>query len=246
MNIDKNIFDFLNEKVDQYNTPDFIDSDPIQIPHQYNLKEDIEIASLLVATIAWGQRMSIINNGNKLMRLMNDEPHDFILKPLNIEVTVDGPIPTTLNLTISDNNLNGAIPLGSLEFLNILVGSIDMSAYGNYTISCQLTLVGDQNTGNDLSPDLLLENVVPVALPVQVPFTGFDGIDLSVAYPGWNESSSLQPVTGNSSWTASANLGAVNNITASFNYNLNNNVSYIVGPKVTAAFNTFVDRKSHV
>lgn len=167
-------------------------------------------------------------------------PHDFILKPLNIEVTVDGPIPTTLNLTLSDNNLNGAIPLGSLEYLNILVGSIDMSAYGNYTISCQLTLEGDQNTGNDLSPDLLLENVVPIALPVQVPFTGFDGIDLSVAYPGWNESSSLQPVTGSSSWTASTNLGAANNITASFNYNLNNNVSYIVGPKVTAAFNTFV------
>mgnify|MGYP006166988899 CR=1 FL=1 len=97
-----------------------------------------------------------------------------------------------------------------------------------------------QEGRNDLSPDLLLENVVPIALPVQVPFTGFDGIDLSVAYPGWNESSSLQPVTGSSSWTASTNLGAANNITASFNYNLNNNVSYIVGPKVTAAFNTFV------
>jgi subtilisin-like proprotein convertase family protein len=167
-------------------------------------------------------------------------PHDFILKPLNVEVTVNGPVPATLNLTLSDNNLNGGNPLGSLEYLNIPVGTIDMSAYGNYTISCQLTLAGDQNTGNDLSPDLLLENIAPVSLPVQVPFTAFGGINLSVAYPGWNESIALQPVSGSSSWTASTNLGTPDNVTASFNYNLGNAASFIVGPKLTAAFNTFV------
>jgi hypothetical protein len=46
--------EFLDEKVDQYNNPEFILSDPIQVPHQYNLKEDIEIAGFLTATIAWG------------------------------------------------------------------------------------------------------------------------------------------------------------------------------------------------
>ncbi len=71
--------DLLDEKYFQFNTTAFIETDPISIPHQFSKKEDIEIASLLVATIAWGQRVSIINNGNKLMRLMNDEPHDFIL-----------------------------------------------------------------------------------------------------------------------------------------------------------------------
>lgn len=69
----------LDEKYFQFNNINFIETDPISIPHQFTKKEDIEIASLLVATIAWGQRTSIINNGNKLMRLMNDEPHDFIL-----------------------------------------------------------------------------------------------------------------------------------------------------------------------
>jgi len=167
-------------------------------------------------------------------------PHDFILKPLNIQVTVSGPVPATLNLTLSDNDLNGGNPLGSLEYLNIPVGTIDMSAYGNYTISCQLTLAGDQNTDNDLSPDLLLENIAPVLLPVQVPFTAFGGNNLSVAYPGWNESIALQPVSGSSSWTASTNLGTPDNVTASFNYNLGNAASFIVGPKLTAAFNTFV------
>ena len=79
MNELQNIQELLDEKYFQFNNTAFIETDPISIPHQFSKKEDIEIASLLVATIAWGQRISIINNGNKLMRLMNDEPHDFIL-----------------------------------------------------------------------------------------------------------------------------------------------------------------------
>ena len=43
--------DFLDEKVELYNNPKFIESDPIQIPHLYTLKEDIEIAGFLSATI---------------------------------------------------------------------------------------------------------------------------------------------------------------------------------------------------
>jgi uncharacterized protein (TIGR02757 family) len=69
----------LDEKYYQFNNIAFIETDPISIPHQFSKKEDIEIASLLVATIAWGQRISIINNGNKLMQLMNNEPYEFIM-----------------------------------------------------------------------------------------------------------------------------------------------------------------------
>ena len=71
--------DFLDEKVVQYNTLDFIDSDPIQIPHRYTLKEDIEIAGFLAATIAWGNRKMIINNANKMMQLMGNSPYDFVM-----------------------------------------------------------------------------------------------------------------------------------------------------------------------
>jgi uncharacterized protein (TIGR02757 family) len=70
--------EFLEEKVVQYNTPDFIPHDPIQIPHQFTDKKDIEIAAFLVATIAWGNRKSIINNSNKLMDLMDRSPADFV------------------------------------------------------------------------------------------------------------------------------------------------------------------------
>lgn len=75
----QHIKELLDEKYFQFNNTAFIETDPISIPHQFSKKEDIEIAAFLVATIAWGQRVSIINNGNKLMRLMNNEPHEFIL-----------------------------------------------------------------------------------------------------------------------------------------------------------------------
>ncbi len=70
---------FLEEKYDLYNRPNFIGTDPISIPHRFTKKEDIEIAGFLAATIAWGQRTTIINNSTKLMKLMGNSPHDFIL-----------------------------------------------------------------------------------------------------------------------------------------------------------------------
>jgi len=70
---------FLNEKVIQYNQPRFIESDPIQIPHQFSKKEDIEIAGFLTATIAWGKRPMIIKNANKMMGIMGNSPYDFII-----------------------------------------------------------------------------------------------------------------------------------------------------------------------
>ena len=70
---------FLDEKVIQYNTLDFIESDPVQIPHLFSLKEDIEIAGFLSATIAWGNRKMIIKNSHKMMELMGNSPYDFVM-----------------------------------------------------------------------------------------------------------------------------------------------------------------------
>jgi len=70
---------FLDEKVELYNRPNFIESDPIQIPHRYTLKEDKEIAGFLAATIAWGNRKMIIQNSIKMMNLLGNSPYDFIL-----------------------------------------------------------------------------------------------------------------------------------------------------------------------
>ncbi|PKA96522.1 uncharacterized protein (TIGR02757 family) [Flavobacteriaceae bacterium MAR_2009_75] len=72
--------DFLDAKVLQYENPKFLDSDPIQIPHKFTKKEDIEISAFLTATIAWGNRKSIITNANRLMELMDSSPYDFIMQ----------------------------------------------------------------------------------------------------------------------------------------------------------------------
>ena len=71
--------EFLDEKVELYNKPKFIESDPIQIPHLYSAKEDIEIAGFLAATIAWGNRKMIINNAKKMMDFMGNSPYDFVM-----------------------------------------------------------------------------------------------------------------------------------------------------------------------
>lgn len=71
--------EFLDAKVVQYNNTRLIASDPIQIPHQFSKKEDIEIAGFLTATIAWGKRKMIIKNANKMMEIMGNSPYDFVL-----------------------------------------------------------------------------------------------------------------------------------------------------------------------
>lgn len=78
MNFDE-LREFLELKYRQFNNTRFIENDPIYVPHLFSGKEDIEIAGFLSATIAWGQRKSIIANGRKLMRLMEDAPHDFLM-----------------------------------------------------------------------------------------------------------------------------------------------------------------------
>jgi uncharacterized protein (TIGR02757 family) len=70
---------FLDEKVQQYNTLAFVNNDPIAIPHSFSKKEDIEIAAFFAATIAWGNRKSIMTNARSLMKRMDNAPHDFIL-----------------------------------------------------------------------------------------------------------------------------------------------------------------------
>ncbi|KAA3624402.1 MAG: TIGR02757 family protein [Flavobacterium sp.] len=71
--------EFLDEKAFQYNQPEFLESDPIQIPHRFSKKEDIEIAAFLTASIAWGNRKSIITNASKLMSLLDESPYEFIM-----------------------------------------------------------------------------------------------------------------------------------------------------------------------
>jgi uncharacterized protein (TIGR02757 family) len=73
------IKDFLEEKVGLYNRPNFIELDPISIPHRFTKKQDIEIAGFFAAILAWGQRKTILNKCNELLACMDNSPHDFMV-----------------------------------------------------------------------------------------------------------------------------------------------------------------------
>ncbi len=68
----------LEEKAALYNQPDFILHDPISIPHGFSKKQDIEISGFFAATLAWGQRVTILKNCRKLMEGMEQAPFDFV------------------------------------------------------------------------------------------------------------------------------------------------------------------------
>lgn len=73
------MLDFLNEKHDIYNDPSFIELDPISVPHRFSSDADREIAGFFAAVIAWGQRKTVLQNANRLMEWMDEDPHRFIL-----------------------------------------------------------------------------------------------------------------------------------------------------------------------
>jgi uncharacterized protein (TIGR02757 family) len=75
----ENLKAFLDSKVAQYNRPDFIKNDPVSIPHLFSKKQDIEIMGFWAATLAWGQRVTIINKCKELITLMDGAPYDFII-----------------------------------------------------------------------------------------------------------------------------------------------------------------------
>ena len=70
---------FLDEKVEYFNVPAFIENDPISIPHMFSKKQDIEISGLFAAVLAWGQRVTIIRKCTELMQFMDNDPHRFIM-----------------------------------------------------------------------------------------------------------------------------------------------------------------------
>jgi uncharacterized protein (TIGR02757 family) len=70
----------LDHRVALYNQPGFVPADPVSVPHRFSRREDIEIAGFFAAVLAWGNRTSIINNCNRLLRWMDEAPHQFVLQ----------------------------------------------------------------------------------------------------------------------------------------------------------------------
>lgn len=74
------LHNYLLEKAYYYNNKDFIPNDPISIPHQFHIKQDIEIAAFFASILAWGRRKTIISNTQKIMQYMEFSPYQFIVQ----------------------------------------------------------------------------------------------------------------------------------------------------------------------
>jgi len=100
-NAPEELKDFLDFKAAQYEHPRFIETDPISLAHRFSQKEDIEIVAFLMATIAWGNRQSIIKSGEKLLAILGPSPLEYILAYHN------GTCPPFIHRTFNQVDLNG-------------------------------------------------------------------------------------------------------------------------------------------
>lgn len=71
--------DFLRKYASQYHHSGFISSDPIQFPHRYHLKEDIEISGFLTAFLSFGARPQILKAAERLDAIMERSPLSYVL-----------------------------------------------------------------------------------------------------------------------------------------------------------------------
>ena len=159
-----NTKDFLNKQVQIYNQPNFIELDPICIPHLFTKKQDIEIAGLFAAVFAWGQRSTIINKCKDLMDRMDHAPHQFVLQHSAKDLK------RLLNFkhrTFNDTDL-----LYFVSFLNFWYTQNESleTAFSNHLlpkdINIENALNGFRNTFFSL-PDVSLRTMKHIASPIQ-------------------------------------------------------------------------------
>lgn len=78
--------DLLETLHNKYNRADFIEADPISVPHSFSSRENIEISGFLAATIAWGNRKAIVKSAMRMMQYMDNQPYDFVVSASETEL----------------------------------------------------------------------------------------------------------------------------------------------------------------
>lgn len=103
---DNELKELLDTLARRYDQPEFIEADPISIPHSFSRKEDIEIGGFLAATIAWGNRKAIVKSARRMMEYLDDAPYDFIMEASDAEL--DG-LATYVHRTFNGGDLRAFV-----------------------------------------------------------------------------------------------------------------------------------------
>ncbi len=62
-----------------YHNKRFITTDPVQFPHRYTGKQDIETSGLLTAVLSFGSRKQILKKADELDSIMQGKPYSYVL-----------------------------------------------------------------------------------------------------------------------------------------------------------------------
>lgn len=82
--------EMLEELYLRYDNPDFIEADPISIPHSFDSQLDREVSGFLAATIAWGNRKAIVKSAHRMMDYLDRRPYEFVMGASEGEIATLG------------------------------------------------------------------------------------------------------------------------------------------------------------
>ncbi|MEL7535161.1 MAG: hypothetical protein AAFN10_27910, partial [Bacteroidota bacterium] len=174
-----------------------------------------------------------------LLENQGSDTLDFAVDTATINVAITGPINSNFTLELN----SGIIPaFGSASY--VVSTNANFGAAGTYDILISGMIDGDASPLNDtlLTSRSQITSLVPTLAPVS--FNGYNGGNLAVVFPGWNEAEGANtPLLGGSTWTDDNygnNAGSPNGIAARLRVNANTDDDWLVGPKFLADSNTFV------
>lgn len=120
--IPKDIADLLCAEARRVNRPEFIADDPVQFPRRFTDPRDIEIAALLSALIAWGNRKMICRDADRLLCNMGHAPYAYMMD----EGYEDFPDDTNIHRTFFGRNFKHL--MRGLRAIYLRYGSLDAFA----------------------------------------------------------------------------------------------------------------------
>ena len=199
-------------------------------PLNFDLKPLVFINPLTTGCYSSSQQVSVsIRNNTGL-------PIDFSINPANIVVKTSGAFTQSISLALTTGSIN------AFSTTTVVVGNVNMSAYGTYSFNCYTSLAQDQNNLNDTIYNTIRINTAPANLPQVVDFTNFSGVNLSTLFPGWRVASGAVPSGTTSLWAA----GSVLNTNARVTMNSTSKKEWIISPKIVPSSNTTISYKAAV
>ena len=162
---------------------------------------------------------------------------NFATNPATINCEVSGAV----NFTFAPVVINtGTLAANASQTVNVST-TFNMSTAGVYAFTSTVSTLGDANTVNDIMPVSNRTVFASVPLPLAVDFTGFNGNNLPILFPGWEEGTGANtPSTTASNWNSQTNVNSSGNVTARLNLWLATTHAWITSPKFTAAANSYM------